>query len=192
MKKPPVILHQEIIAETRLFKVEALHLRFSNGEERRYERLKAGRYGAVMIVPMQDEDTVLLTKEYAAGLDHYELGLPKGLVEKDESFIEAANRELMEEVGYGAHELVELKSISLAPGYLNHRMSVVLARDLYPKRLQGDEPEEIEVVPWKLSELPELFKQANCTEARSIAALYLARDYLENGYTFNTSPPQSD
>ena len=55
---------------------------------------------------------------------------------------------------------------------------VVLARDLYPERLTGDEPEELEVVPWKLSELHTLIGRADVSDGRSIAALFIAREYL--------------
>ncbi len=178
MSKKPEILTRKQVARTRIFGVEEIHLRFANGEERVFERLMASRHGAVMIIPMQDEDTVLLIREYAAGVDRYELALPKGLIEPDESPLQAANREMMEEVGCGANRLTALKSLSLAPGYLSHTMHVVLAEDLYEKRLPGDEPEPIEVVPWRLSELDALLAREDCTEARTVAALYMVREHL--------------
>ena len=160
------------------FKVERLDLEFSNGEKRTYERLRSHGLGAVIVVAMRDDDTVLLVNEYAAGLHHYELGLVKGRLEHDESILEGAQRELMEEIGFGARDLVELTALSLAPGYMTHVTHVVLARDLYPAKLEGDEPEDLEVVPWSLSDLYTLVQLPNCTEGRSIAALYIARDYL--------------
>src|SRR5262245_57659953 len=134
----PIVLNSEIVAQTKLFRVEALHLRFANGVERHYERLVAGRRGAVMIVPLLDDQTVLLTREYAAGTARYELALPKGLMEEGETVFDAANRELQEEAGYAAKQFSALKSLTLAPGYLNHRMHVVLAEQLFPSRLTGD------------------------------------------------------
>ncbi len=135
----------------------------------------------MIIVPLADDETVLLIREYAAGLHHYELGLPKGRLERGETPLQAAERELKEEIGHGAHRLDPLTDLSLAPGYMTHVTHVVLARDLYPERLEGDEPEELEVVPWKLSRLHELVGRDDCTEGRSIAALYIARDLLANG-----------
>ena len=73
----------------------------------------------------------------------------------------------------------QLRSLTIAPGYLGHTTYVLLARELYEQRLPGDEPEEIEVVPWRLSDLPQLLQQPDFTEARSIAALYLTRDFLQ-------------
>ena len=84
----------------------------------------------------------------------------------------------MEEVGYGSRDLRHLTSLTLAPGYFGHVTHVVFARDLYERRLPGDEPEEIEVVPWRMSALKELVAQDDCTEARSVAALYMVRDFL--------------
>ena len=55
---------------------------------------------------------------------------------------------------------------------------VVLARDLYPERLAGDEPEQLEVVPWRLDDLHTLLEQPDVSEGRSIAALFMAREYL--------------
>ena len=54
------------------FKVEKLDLEFSNGEKRTYERLRSHGLGAVIVVAMRDDDTVLLVNEYAAGLHHYD------------------------------------------------------------------------------------------------------------------------
>ena len=68
--------------------------------------------------------------------------------------------------------------MTLAPGYLRHVTHVVLARDLYPSPLPGDEPEPIEVVRWPLADLGGLCARPDFTEARSIAALYRVRELL--------------
>jgi len=181
MRKKPDIIASEILARTRLFQVEQLDLRFSNGVEVQYERLKSNSAGAVLVVPMLDEDTVLMIREYAAGVHRYELGLPKGRVEPGEALLAAANRELMEEIGYGANTLQHMTALTLAPGYLGHHTQIVLAQDLYEQRCEGDEPEAIEVVPWRLSELNRLLARDDCTEARSIAALFMVRERLAGG-----------
>lgn len=176
----PTVLGCETVARSRLFRIEQLDLRFANGAEVRYERLCGSARGAVLIVAMADEDTVLLVREYAAGCGRYELGLPKGRVEHDESLEEAAERELMEEVGYGARRIRRLKSLTLAPAYFSHVTHVMLAEQLYAQRLPGDEPEEIEVVRWPLAELDTLLAREDCSEARTIAALFMVRGLLQD------------
>jgi ADP-ribose diphosphatase len=181
MSNKPVITRTRTIAETRLFRVEQLDITFSNGVDVVYERMHGSPHGAVLAVPMLDDDTVLLVREYAAGAERYELSLPKGRIEDDEDPVTAANREMKEEVGYGARQLKQLKSLTEAPGYFRHETHIVLAQDLYPERHEGDEPEPIEVVPWRLSELEALLDHPECTEARSIAALYMVRTCLQGG-----------
>ena len=178
-RQPPQITATKTLARSNIFHIEAVDLQFSNGEQRQFERLVQHR-PAVMIAAMLDNDTVLLAREYAVGVERYEIGLPKGAVDPGESIIAATNRELQEELGYAARQLHHLRDIALAPGYLTHSIALVIAQDLYPSQLTGDEPEAIEVVPWQLSQLNELLARNDCTESRSIAGLFLLREYLSN------------
>ena len=180
MSKNPIILNKTTIATTRIFHIESLDIQFSNGEIRNYERLaRKTNGGAVLIVPMLDNETVLLIKEYSAGVHRYEIGLPKGKVDPDETFLDAANRELKEEIGFGARKLHHLSTFSLAPSYLEHTTEIIIAQDLYLEKLTGDEPEELEVIPWKINKINELVANEICTEARSIAALFMTLEYLK-------------
>jgi ADP-ribose diphosphatase len=173
------IIHAKRDSHTSSFlHVEQVDLEFSNGEHRTYERLKGSGLGAVIIVPMIDDETVLLVREYGVGVERYELGLPKGRLDRDETVEQGADRELKEEIGYGARSLKILHNLSLSPSYMTHMAHVVLAQDLYPERLTGDEPEPLEVVPWKLADLHTLVSRDDVTEGRSIAALFMAREYL--------------
>lgn len=177
-KQKPEILHTELVAQSRLFKVESVHLKFSNGVERVYERMRNSGRGAVMLVPLLDENTILLIREYSAGTHSYELGFPKGLIDPGENALEAGNRELMEEIGYGARQLTHMKQVTLAPGYFGSRMDILLAQDLYPEQREGDEPEPLDVVPWPLDKLEQLMARPDFSEARSICGLFMLQDWL--------------
>jgi ADP-ribose diphosphatase len=176
MKTLPLV-HDTRLVEPR-YKIEQLDLEFSNGERRTFERIHGSGREVVIIVPLLDRDTVLLTREYAAGLHRYELGLPRGRIDPGESLLEGAEREMKEEIGYGARELTLLRKLSLAPTYMTHVAHVVLARDLYEEKLEGDEPEEIEVVPYKLDDLDQLLMLEEFSEGRAMAALFLAREWV--------------
>ncbi len=170
----PEILSTSVVAKSRLFAIESLELRFSNGEERTYERMKPSNRGSVMSVPVTADGDLLLIREYSAGTERYELGFPKGLIDPGETPEQAANRELKEEIGMGAEHFVALKQVVLAPSYFSSRMTLFLATGLYPERLQGDEPEELEVIRWPLQQAEELLTHMDFCEARSISALMLA------------------
>lgn len=178
MPVKPEILKIANTAQSRLFKIEAVDLRFSNGVERTYERLANRGSGAVMIVPVTSDNEIILIREYAVGIEDYILTLPKGLIDPGETPCQAADRELKEEAGFGSKQLHKLKALTTAPNYMGSQLMVVIAQDLYPCRLQGDEPEEMEVVHWPLAELDQLIGDPAFSEGRAIAALYLARDYL--------------
>ena len=181
MPKLPETLEAQIVAKSRLFTVEQVQLRFSNGVERTYERLvnRSQGYGAVMVIAMQDQRRVVLIEEFCGGMGNYQMSVPKGLVEPGEDLLDAANRELMEEAGFGARRLEFLTHLSLSPNYMSQQIAVVLARDLYEKRLPGDEPEPMRVDSVDLYGLSELAAREDFTEGRALAALYLVRDLLE-------------
>lgn len=153
--------------------MEQIGLRFSNGKEVEYERLRSPGPGAVLVIPVLDDETVILIREYVAGMERYEIAFPKGVIDAGESPEAAANREIMEEIGFGAGQLRLLREMSVAPGYSDFRTHVVLATELYERKLPGDEPEAIEVIPWPLGDLDRLLQEPDFVEARSIAALYL-------------------
>lgn len=180
MTRPLPVIHGVSEHDAGPYRLERLDLEFGNGERRRYERLHTRGHGAVIVVPMLDDDTVLLVREYAAGTHRYELGLVKGRIDAGETPEQTANRELKEEAGYGARSLQVLRTLTLAPTYMSHAAHLVLARDLYPERLPGDEPEELEVVPWKLDALHELILLDEFSEGRSVAALFMVREFLKH------------
>src|SRR5690625_7387663 len=110
------ILKRHSVARRRLFRADELQLRFRNGEVRIYEKLVGGNgFGAVLVIPMLDDQRVVMIREDAAGIQDYHLALPKGAIDKGETVLEAANRELKEEAGYGARRRELLKQFYLSP-----------------------------------------------------------------------------
>ena len=178
MPKPPRIHHCRTLNATGLFHIQEIDLEFSNGQQRTYQRVLSPAEGGVLVVPMLDAETLLLIREYAAGVNDYVLAFPKGRIEPGEEPLAAGQREMQEETGYAAKQLELLTSVSVAPGYISHTTHIVLARDLYPSPLPGDEPEPIEVVPWKLADFEQLLARTDFSEDRSQLALFLTRERL--------------
>lgn len=179
MSKQPVVLSVETLANTQLFHIERLYIQFANGVARHFERLKMNGRGTVMIVPVLDSKELLLIREYAVGSGQYELGFPCGRIEVGESILEAANRELMEEVGYTSQSMTIIKAINLAPGHFDHKTYVILAEGLRQQMLSGDEPEPIEVTRWPLKNSELLLARDDFAEARAVSALLMIRNFLD-------------
>ncbi len=176
LNKPvPKIVEKRSQRVSKFFTVEQLDLQFSNNVEMTYERL-AGGNGAILAVPF-DGTCFYLTSEYACGFERYELGFVKGKIDKGESPETACNRELEEEIGYGARNILRLRDeMTVAPGMLRLKMHVFLCTDLYQKSLEGDEPEPISIIRVTPDEAKDLIfdPSSPLSESRAIAALTLS------------------
>jgi ADP compounds hydrolase len=177
-KEKPSILGVESLISTDIIKIEKVKLKFSNGVQREYQRFAQWPNGIIMVIPMLDDETMLLIREYCAGIEDYALTLPKGKVDANELPVDAANRELQEEIGYGSKNLILLRSMTQSPSYSSTLMHMYLATDLYESRLEGDEPEPLDVVPWKIKDIDKLIEHDDFHEGRAIAGLFMAAKYL--------------
>lgn len=176
----PIILDKRRLKISKFFTVEQLDLEFSNREKRTYERLYGGN-GAILAVPF-DGTNFYLTSEYACGFERYELGFVKGKIDKNEDPITACNRELQEEIGVYAKNIIPLREeMTVAPGMLSLRMFSFLCTELEDRFIDsGDEPEPIQLIKVRPKEARDLIFDENSplTEARAIACLTLALNKL--------------
>ena len=177
--KKPKILNIQDVAKSKLFSIQSVDLEFSNGEKRVYERMRPAKREAVLIAPIID-DHLILIREYAVGIESYELGFPKGAIDPGETALEAAQRELKEEIGYGAHNIHPLAKLTMSPSYFSSKMNIFLAQDLYIEKLEGDEPEPLQQVRWPLTRMMELLDHPDFNEARNISALFYVERYLKS------------
>ena len=173
----PKIVSVQTVSNSKLFRTEQVNLEFANGEQAQFERLCGN--GAVMVIALTESE-VFLVKEYAVGVEKYLLAFVKGRLEAGESIIDAANREIQEEIGFAATNLEFLRTVAVAPGYTNFHTHIVIATDLYPSRLCGDEPEELQVLRVPLDQLDNLLKHEDFIESRSLLGVYLLKDWLNN------------
>ncbi len=166
------------MARSRLFRVDEVELAFSNGERRVFEQLVAGGDGGIVVVPVTTEGELILVEEYALGIGTYELGFVKGVIDPGETPHQAATRELREETGFAAGELLLLDTVTLMPAYSNFRSTLFIATDLERDPLPEDEPEPLVQHRWPLARIGELHRDRRITDARTRLALYLVESRL--------------
>ena len=127
----------------------------------------------ICVVPMDDQNNVILVRQYRKPLEGHILEVPAGRMDEGEGSEEAALRELQEEIGYTADSLKHLSSFWTAPGFCTELMHAYLATGLRPSSLEPDDDEDIQVVTVPLDGVPEMIRQGQITDAKSIASLLM-------------------
>lgn len=171
------VIKEREIFKTNIFSVKEIDLELKNKKKVTFSIVE--KKDSSLIVPITADGQLILIKEYFAAIDDYQIGLPKGRVDYG-SPSEAANRELQEEIGYKAGELIPLGTLIVSPGSLRHKTHIYLARKLVESKLPGDEDEEIKIIKIPFDDFEKLIDNNQLTEARMIAALYMTRRYLKS------------
>jgi ADP-ribose pyrophosphatase len=177
---PFELIRSEMLLQGRAFKIRRDTLKTPDGRETKLEIVDHG--GSVVIIPVDDEKNMLFVRQYrhAAKVDLLEL--PAGTREEKERFEECAAREIREETGMEAGRLQKVGGFYLAPGYSTEFMVVFLATDLKENPLSADEDEFLQVEKIPVRKAVEMAEHGEVPDAKSLAALFLARSYLEKHF----------
>jgi ADP-ribose pyrophosphatase len=175
---PFELIKSESILQGRAFKIRRDHLKTPDGRETQFEIVEHG--GSVIIIPIDSNGNIHFVRQYrhAAGMDLLEL--PAGTREGDEPYEDCAAREIREETGMEAGKLQKVGEFYLAPGYSTEFMGVFLATDLKHNPLDADDDEFLEVEKIPILKTFELANKGEMPDAKSLAALFLAKPFLEN------------
>jgi ADP-ribose pyrophosphatase len=171
------LLKTETLLQGRAFKIRRDTLKTPDGRETKFDIVEHG--GSVVIVPVDSDGNLLFVRQYrhAASMDMLEL--PAGTRDGDEPFEECAAREIREETGMEAGKLIKVGSFYLAPGYSTEYMGVFLATDLKHNPLEADDDEFLSVEKIPVQEALKMAERGDMPDAKSLAALLMARSYLE-------------
>jgi ADP-ribose pyrophosphatase len=174
---PFELIKSETLLQGRTFKIRRDYLKTPDGGETRLEIIEHG--GSVVLIPIDDNGNLLFVRQYrhAAGEDLLEL--PAGTREGDEPFEECAAREIREETGMEAGKLQKIGEFYLAPGYSSEFMVVYLATELRENPLDPDDDEFLQVEKIPLKKAIEMAERGAVPDAKSLAALLLARPFLK-------------
>lgn len=170
------LLKSETLLQGRAFKIRRDTLKTPDGRETKFDIIEHG--GSVVIVPVDEDGNLLFVRQYrhAAGIDLLEF--PAGTRDGDEPFEDCAAREIREETGMQAGKLIHVGSFYLAPGYSTEYMGVFLATDLKHNPLEADDDEFLTVEKMSLKDTMALVKSGQMLDAKTLAALMLAKSTL--------------
>jgi ADP-ribose pyrophosphatase len=170
----------KIISSKKVYSNEYLHVyedKFDlNGIEKIYIRGIRKDYST--IVPFVSKDEILIIKSYRHLVDSIEIEVPSGYIDEGETAKQAAIRELKEETGYTAKDIISIGSYTLDYSMFKQKGNIFIAYDLDKEKEQSlGIMEKIDVEIIKIKEIEKLLLRGKISNAASIVAFYRALDY---------------
>jgi ADP-ribose pyrophosphatase len=170
----------KVISSKKVYSNEYLHIyedKFDlNGIEKIYIRGIRKDYST--IVPFVSKDEILIIKSYRHLVDSIEIEVPSGYIDEGETAKQAAIRELKEETGYTAKDIISIGSYTLDYSMFKQKGNIFIAYDLDKEKEQSlGIMEKIDVEIIKIKEIEKLLLQGKISNAASIVAFYRALDY---------------
>lgn len=170
-------INRKSLFTTTLFNVEEVQIEMQNKKQHRYQMVNHA--DSVTILPLDEKDQIWFVSQYRVGANADLLELPAGVIEKDESPLVCAQREVQEEIGMAARNIQLLGSFYLAPGYCNEVNHAFIARELYSSSLTQDEDEFLNINILPIEQAYQMAQAGKIQDAKSLAALLLACPLLQ-------------
>lgn len=180
-QEPPQLLKHRLFYEGKKFNFEVSRFRLPNQSVGDWECIR--HPGGAMAVPITADNQFVLVRQYRFALQARLLEFPAGTVEVGEQPLVTIQREIEEETGYKASTWKSLGKFPNAPGYSDEIIYAYLATDL--EKLPGgprlEEDEDLEVLLMDAETLDKEISSGAAIDAKSIAAFYMARSWLDHG-----------
>ena len=135
--------------------------------------------GASAIVAIDEENRIIMEKQFRYALNDYLLEIPAGKLDKGEDPLVCAKRELEEETGIIASEWISLGTIATSPGFCNEVIHLFVAKGLSKGEIHWDEDEYVEVERYTFDELLQRIQEEKIKDSKTLSALLLAMPYLK-------------
>lgn len=134
----------------------------------------------VGIVAIDDDDNVLLVKQYRQAIDKELLEIPAGGIDPGEDAEAAVRREMREETGFLPRRVARLGGFYSSPGFCTEYLHLYLALDLVSSPLHAEDTEIIKLIRVPTSQIPELLSSGQICDAKSIVGLLTYLQYRKS------------
>lgn len=135
--------------------------------------------GASAVVAIDEDNRIIMEKQFRYALNDYLLEIPAGKLDAGEDPLVCAKRELEEETGIIASEWISLGTIATSPGFCNEVIHLYVAKGLSKGEIHWDEDEYVEVEHYTFDELLQRIKEEKIKDSKTLSALLLAMPYLK-------------
>lgn len=161
-----------LIRKGRVFDFYAETITLPNGVSMAMEIIR--HPGAAAVVPVLDDGSILLLKQYRHAVGGFIWEIPAGTLDPGENARQCAERELIEETGYAARHFEQLTEITPLPAYSDERIHLFLATDLTRAAQNLDEDELLDVHRVALRQAIKMIADGEIQDAKTIVGLQLA------------------
>jgi 8-oxo-dGTP pyrophosphatase MutT (NUDIX family) len=171
--KPWKTLSSRLVYQNRWTSVREDLAEMPNGATTIYGVVECG--DCVGVLPFLDEERVVMVRQYryVFGEDH-RWEMPTGGVKEGESLLEAAHRELQEEVGYDARDLQHINTYFTSKSIVHEIAHLYLGRDLFSVQSVPDETEFLEVAEFPFRQVLEMVLDCEIRDSMTVIAVLLA------------------
>ena len=135
--------------------------------------------GASAVVAIDEDNRIIMEKQFRYALNDYLLEIPAGKLDVGEDPLVCAKRELEEETGIIASEWISLGTIATSPGFCNEVIHLYVAKGLSKGEIHWDEDEYVEVERYTFDELLQRISEEKIKDSKTLSALLLAMPYLK-------------
>jgi len=174
--KKAIVKSTAEVYKGRIFNFLTENLTLPNGRDTEMAFIR--HPGSTAVVPLLDDNTVVMEVQYRHPVGEYLLEIPAGTLEPGESPLNCAKRELVEETGFRAQELIELGKIHMIPAYSDEEIHVFIAKGLTPAKQNLDPDEIIEVVTYPLEKAVQMIDAGKITDALTILSIQMTWFYI--------------
>ncbi len=151
--------------------VEVNRIKLPNGNVLNKEMVHSGE--AVAILPLLDKNTIIMLKQFRPVIKRWQYEFPAGLIDRGETPVEAAKRELKEETGFTCGKIRKLTSVFSSPGFSDELIHLFVASDLKSGAQELEPSENLRVLKMPLEKAKKMARSGVIKDAHSVLALFM-------------------